>query len=178
MMEESFEEFKNNILNSSHTKNHKIKDSIGVYDIYKHIRKNHWYNIGRPLKEKEFYAVVRGVNKLLADNLAHGKTVKFPFKMGVLELRKHKAGVFFTEEGLKVTYPPDWSETLKLWYEDEEARKKKTLLRIENPWVYSVKYLRFPANYANKHFYQFKVNTFIKRALKENIKQGKTDTLW
>ena len=65
-----------------------VTNSWGVYDAYKLIRKNGWYNIGRPLKEKEFYAIVRGVNKLLAENIINGETVKFPEKMGLLELRK------------------------------------------------------------------------------------------
>ena len=178
-MEETFQEFKNRITNNKGSlKHYKITGSWGIYDAYKHIRKNHWYNIGRPLKEGEFYAIIRGINDLLAENIANGKTVKFPKKMGVLELRKHKAGAFFVDGKLKINYPPDWSETLKLWYEDEEARRNKTILRLENPWVYSVKYLRFPATYENKRFYQFQLNTFIRRALKDNIKQGKIDTLW
>jgi hypothetical protein len=178
-MEETFREFKNRITNNKGSlKHYKITGSWGIYDAYKHIRKNHWYNIGRPLKEGEFYAIIRGINDLLAENIANGKTVKFPKKMGVLELRKHKAGAFFVDGKLKINYPPDWSETLKLWYEDEEARRNKTILRLENPWVYSVKYLRFPATYENKMFYQFQLNTFIRRALKDNIKQGKIDTLW
>jgi hypothetical protein len=178
-MEETFQEFKNRITNNKGSlKHYKITGSWGIYDAYKHIRKNHWYNIGRPLKEGEFYAIIRGINDLLAENIANGKTVKFPKKMGVLELRKHKAGAFFVDGKLKINYPPDWSETLKLWYEDEEARRNKTILRLENPWVYSVKYLRFPATYENKMFYQFQLNTFIRRALKDNIKQGKIDTLW
>ena len=47
-------------------RNYKITNSIGVYDLYKLIRKNHWYDIGRPLKEHEFYAIIRKVNSLLA----------------------------------------------------------------------------------------------------------------
>jgi hypothetical protein len=177
-MEEAYKEYISNLNGKAGRSPRRVSNSFGVYDCYKLMRKNQWYNIGRPLKEKEFYAIIRGVNKLLAENIANGKTVKFPKKMGVLELRKHKAGAFFVDGKLKINYPPDWSETLKLWYEDEEARRNKTILRLENPWVYSVKYLRFPATYENKMFYQFQLNTFIRRALKDNIKQGKIDTLW
>ena len=177
-MEETYQEYISKQKGKAGRSPRKVSNSFGVYDCFKLMRKNHWYNIGRPLKEKEFYAIIRGVNKLLADNIVNGKTVKFPCRMGVLELRKHKAGATFIDGKLKINYPPDWSETLKLWYEDEEARRNKTILRLENPWVYSVKYLRFPATYENKMFYQFQLNTFIKRALKDNIKQGKIDTLW
>jgi hypothetical protein len=177
-MEETFTEFTNRISRSN--KNHKAKvtGSAGVYDLYKLLRKNHWYNIGRPLKEKEFYSIIRGVNRLMADEIANGKTIQFPQRMGALELRKYKVGATLVDGKLRVTYPPDWSETLKLWYEDEEARKNKTILRNNNPYVYYIRFLRDMAIFDNKHFYMFQTNTFIKKALSENIKQGKIDTVW
>ena len=49
------DEFKNKIKKVSSHRVHRINNSVGVYDLYKILRKNHWYNIGRPLTEKEFY---------------------------------------------------------------------------------------------------------------------------
>lgn len=156
----------------------KIKNSFGVYDGYKAIRKHHWYNIGRPVTEKEFYAIIRGINKLIAEELANGQTVDFPAKMGRLELHKYQVGAFFHNNKLKVTYPVDWYNTKKLWEEDEEAKKNKTLMYYTNQWVYFIKYIVSKANYENKSFYQFAPNTFIKRRLGKNIKQKKVDTLY
>lgn len=158
----------------------KVTGSWGIYDAYKLCRKNHWFDIGRPVTEKEFYAIVRGVNRHIADNIANGETIRFPEGMGMLELTKFKCGARLVEGKLKVTYPVDWSETLKLWYNDEEARQNKTLLRNENPWAYQVKYrtLGKNADYENKVFYQFTLNSFIKKALSRNIKQGKIDTIY
>ena len=156
----------------------KIRNSFGTYDCYKLMRKNKWYNIGRPLKEHEFYTIVRGVNDLLAEEIANGNTVAFPERMGKLELRKHKRGVSIVNGKMKVTYPIDWGETMKLWFEDEEAKKKKTLLRRENSHVYHIRYCKYDANYENKIFYEFALNRFIKLALKDNINQGKIDALW
>lgn len=158
--------------------NFKIRNSWGIYDIYKFIRKNHWYDIGRPLKEGEFYAIIRGVNKLLARNIAQGETVVFPENMGRLELRKAPRGVSFVNGKLRNSYPIDWASTKKLWQEDEEESRKKTLIRFEVPMYYSVKYCKGKALYNNKTFYQFMLNTFIRRELKENIVKGKADTLW
>jgi hypothetical protein len=67
---------------------YKITNSIGVYDLYKKVRKNHWYDIGRPLKEHEFYTIIRSINKLLAENIVNGQIVVSPEQMGKLELRK------------------------------------------------------------------------------------------
>lgn len=172
------EEFKNDIIKRNGPKQFKVKNSFGVYDAYKKIRKNKWYDIGKPLKEHEFYSIVREVNKLLADEIANGNTVTFPSRMGVLELRKLKRGVGIVDGKLKVTYPINWDETLRLWFEDEEARKNKTLLRKENEFVYHVKYCKHDATYENKSFYEFALNRSIKKALKENINKGITDSLW
>jgi hypothetical protein len=159
-------------------RNFKVKGSVGVYDMYKAIRKHHWYNIGRPITEKEFYGIIRGINNLLAEELANGQSVDLPDRMGRLELRKYQVGAFFKNGKLKVTYPVDWYSTNKLWEKDEEARKNKTLLYHTNKWVYFIKYCTKKAAYENKIFYQFAPNTFIKRKLSKNIKQNKVDTLY
>ena len=174
---QSFQEFKQQVTRTG-VYNHKVKDSVGVYDMYKKIRKNHWYNIGRPVTEKEFYAIIRGINKLLAEEVALGNTVKFPERMGMLELHKYQAGAGFSDGKLKIPYPVDWNQTLLFWYDNPEARKQKILLRNESPWIYHVKYIKRDATYENKIFYQFKLNTFIRKKLGKNIKQGKIDTIW
>lgn len=173
-----FEEFRTEVLKKRTKKQAKVRGSFGVYDAYKLIRKNKWYDIGRPLKETEFYSIVRETNKLLADEIANGNTVVFPERMGKLELRKIQTGVGIVGGKLKITYPIDWNKTLRLWHEDEEAHRNKTLIRDEQKLVYHVKYCRGEATYENKVFYQFVLNRFIKIALKENIKKGKIDTLY
>lgn len=178
-MQQSFEEFARNIrFPEGKKRNFKVTSSWGIYDIYKHIRKNHWYNIGRPVTEKEFYAIIRGVNKIFAEEVAKGNSIKFPHCMGTLELRKHEVGVSMKKGKLKVTYLPNWNETMKLWYRDEEARKNKVVLRYEEPYLYSIRYNKHDARYENKSFYGFSLNTFIKKALKDNIKNNITDTIW
>lgn len=179
---ETFEEFRRRELNKNvgSKRDFKIKGSWGVYDSYKYIRKNGWYNIGRPLKEGEFYAIIRGINNLLAEEVALGNTITFPANMGRLELRKSKRGVGLVDGKLKITYPIDWAETFKLWYNDEEAHQNKNLMYFENEYVYHVKYLVTGprARYVNKCFYQFALNSFLKKHLSDNIIAGKIDTLW
>jgi alpha-glucosidase (family GH31 glycosyl hydrolase) len=58
-------------------------------------------------------------------------------------------------------------QTITAWYAQNEI-----------PYFYRVKYDVFNATYDNKGFYQFKVNTFIKRDLSKNIREGKVDTAW
>ena len=173
-----YKEFNTKLKKGDQKKHAKVRGSFGVYDIYKLIRKHQWYDIGRPLKEHEFYSIIRSINRLLANEIANGNKVIFPCRMGNLEIRKSKRGVYLIDGKLINTYNVDWGRTMRLWYEDEESRNNKTLIRCENKYVYSVRYNKFNATFENKSFYGFDTNRFIKLALQENIKQGKIDTLY
>lgn len=173
-----YKEFSKMISRKDSPRKAKVTNSFGVYDCYKVIRRHKWYDIGRPLKEHEFYKIIREVNNLLAIEISNGNEVSFPCRMGKLELRKIQSGVSIVDGKLKNTYPINWKDTLRLWFEDEEARKDKTLLRNETDFVFHVKYSKRNANYENQCFYEFTLNRFIKKALKENINKGKIDTLW
>lgn len=174
----NLKEFTSEICKNTSKKNFKVRGSYGVYDVYKALRKQGWSLIGKAVKEHEFYSIIRNVNRLLAKELSEGNTVIFPSRMGKLELRKYTPGVSIIDGKLKIGYPIDWHETIKLWFEDEEAKNKKTLLRREHSDIYRIKYCKHSANYENKSFYEFTLNRFIKKALKENIEQGKIDALW
>lgn len=156
----------------------RVRNSWGVYDAYKHIRKNHWYNLPRKVTEGEFYSIIRMVNTLLADNLSHGYSVEFPSRMGSLELRKHKSGCSIVDGKLRIDYPVDWAETWTLWASDAESYKQRRVKYNENTFTYYTKYRKDNAKYRNKQFYHFALNSTVKRQLKDNIKQGITDTLW
>ena len=80
---------------------HKIRNSIGIYDIYKMLRKNKWLNIGRPLTEHEFYTIIRQVNNNIADNIKKGNTIELPSFMGTFEILKYKSSIKFENGKLK-----------------------------------------------------------------------------
>lgn len=173
-----FKEFQEAIQKKRTKKKVKVSNSWGVYDAYKHIRKNGWFNIGRPLKEYEFYSIIRGINILLSEEIAKGNNIHLYHGMGELELRKTRRGAYIRKGKLTVTYPVDWNKTLRLWYESEEAKMQKVLIRNETKYVYRVKYNKSKAQYKNQCFYEFDTNRFLKQKLKENISKGKTDTIW
>lgn len=156
----------------------KVRNSVGVYDIYKTIRKNGWDGIGKSVPSNEFYAIIRGVNKLLAKELSEGGVVHFPYGLGRLELRKRQNEAKFVDGKLKVFYPVDWYSTLRLWFEDPEARASKTLVRVQNKDRFDIKYNKYGNNFPNKAYYDFAPNRFLKIALKNNIKAGKVDSMY
>lgn len=171
----TLEEFKVEIQGAREPREHKVTGSVGVYDAYKYIRKNKWFNIGKPLTEKEFYSIVRKIGNYLAENLCKGVDVKFPSQMGTLELRKTSPYIGYKEGKLVANLPVDWDATLKLWYEDTEAYQKKQLVKFNEKEVFRVLYNRLNADFNNKSFYEFQVNRNIKRTLKKRIKQGRID---
>lgn len=169
------DEFRRKVLKVDYSRNHKVKNSIGVYDIYKHIRKNKWYDIGQPITEHQFYTIIRQVNNVLADNLLKGNDIVFPNKMGRLEVRKFEPIIRFDDNKLTVRLPIDWDRTLKLWSEDEEAYKERTLVKMEEKEIFKVCYNKTRADFPNKGFYQLQINRDLKIALKKKIKLGNFD---
>lgn len=169
------DEFRKKVLKVSGPRKHKINNSIGVYDCYKSIRKNKWFDIGRPLLEHEFYSIIRTVNNYLADLLSDGQDINLPCRMGRLEIRKYDANISIKNGVIKTNLPIDWDSTLKLWSEDEESYKKRTLIKMVEKEIFKVYYNRGKANYTNKGFFAFDVNREIKKKLKRNIKEGHID---
>lgn len=169
------DDFRRPILKVDGPRKHKVNNSNGVYQAYKYIRKNKWFNIGRPLTEHEFYTIVRQVNNYLADELLHGHDITLPHRLGRIELRKYDARITINDGVLKTNLPVDWDKTLKLWSEDEEAYKERTLVKMEEKEIFKVFYNRRNANYENKSFYEFEVNRDLKRRLKQKIKSGAID---
>ena len=154
---------------------HRIRNSIGIYDIYKMLRKNKWLNIGRPLTEHEFYTIIRQVNNDIADNIKKGNTIELPSFMGTFETIKYKSNIKFEDGKLKTNLPIDWNKTIELWYEDKEAYKNRTLVKMEEKELFKIFYNKGSAEYINKSFYQFKLNRELKLALKQRIKNNQID---
>ena len=159
-------------------KHFKVRNSWGMFDAFRLTRKNGWYSIGHSVKREIYFAIIRRINKLLAHEIACGREVVFPCRMGYIELNKRADCAKMVNGKLKVTYPVDWRKTLELWYNDKEAEKNKVLIRKEQPFTYKTKYNNFRATYNNKAFYSFTLNRYIKLALKDNINQGKVETEW
>lgn len=174
-MKEEIDDFRRRVLKLNESRTHKVRNSNGVYDAYKWVRKNKWLDIGRPLTEHEFYTIVRQVNNLLAENILSGEDIVLPHRLGTIELRKYDTRISFKDGRLVTNLPIDWDRTLKLWSEDEEAYKDRTLVRMEEKETFKVFYNKRTANYENKSFMQFEVNRDLKRRLKQRIKDKAVD---
>ena len=166
--------FRREVLKVNKSRVHKVKNSLGVYDAYKWLRKNKWLDM-EPISEHDFYAIIRAVNKALAKSFLHLGSINLPLRMGEIILRKYHPSITSQDGKIKTNLPVDWDSTLQLWSEDKESYKKRTLIRLEEKEVFKVLYDKSKALYNNKSFYAFSLNRDIKTALKKQLKNGLLD---
>ena len=171
----SLTEFRKEILKVDQHRKTTINNSYGVYDAYKYYRKNKPADKKYILTESQYFAIVRKTNLLLVDELLNQRDIVFPYSMGRLEVRKNTPKVYLDDNKVKSTYPIDWDGTLRLWYEDEEAKENKTILKKKEKAVFRIVYNKSKAFYTNKNYFEFKVNRALKLALRDVIRQGNFD---
>lgn len=166
----TLDEFKKTIKKVSSKREHKIKNSLGVYDAYKYYRTLADYD--KTITSVQYSSIIRKVNTIIGNLLASGQEIPLPARMGKLEIRKKTSIVKLKDNKVVNNFPIDWDATLKLWYSDEEAYNKKILIKQESREVYRVYYNRHNSNYKNKSYYQFKPNREIKLNLKKQVKDN------
>ena len=166
--------FRREVLKVNKSRVHKVKNSLGVYDAYKWLRKNKWLDM-EPISEHDFYAIIRAVNKTLAKSFLHLGSINLPLRMGEIILRKYHPSITSQDGKIKTNLPVDWDSTLQLWSEDKESYKKRTLIRLEEKEVFKVLYDKSKALYNNKSFYTLELNRDIKLSLKKQLKNGLLD---
>lgn len=174
----SEKEFKNKIKKVTGDRNHKVKNSLGVYDAYKYYRRNKPKDPKFILTESQYFAIIRLINNTIAQSIIDGHDFTIPFNLGTLEIRKFDRNITFDSNGnIQTNLPIDWDKTLKLWYEDKNSFKQKKLIRVNTMEIFTIYYNRGKANYNNKSFYEFRINRKLKQGLKNRINKGVIDAL-
>lgn len=154
----------------SGSRKHSITKSYGVNEAYRHYVKS-----GGILTRRQYGEVIRYINSYNREELASGKEIKLPCGFGTLALRKSKRGIKEVDGKLTITYPVDWESTLKLWYEDEEARQRKQLVKSISDTVFMVVYPNKGRTYSNSPFYGFAPGRKLKIRLKDRVKENSVD---
>lgn len=170
-----YKEFRSEIIKNKGKRNHKATHSYGTKQAWRWIKKNKWLDIGQPVTEREFGLIIKAIHKSLKDQLLNCQDIDFPNRMGRIELRKFNTWVGFKDGKLLTNLPIDWNKTIGLWYEDKEAHKNKTLVRMEAKEGFKIRYEKGMATYDNKTFYEFLPNRELKQELRDKIKNGEID---
>ena len=166
--------FRREVLKVNKSRVHKVKNSLGVYDAYKWLRKNKWLDM-EPISEHDFYAIIRAVNKAIAKSFLHLGSINLPLRMGEIILRKYHPSITLQDGKIKTNFPIDWDATLNLWSEDKDSYEKRVLIRAEEREIFKVLYDKSKALYNNKSFYTLELNRDIKLSLKKQLKNGLLD---
>lgn len=172
----TFEEYRLNTLKAKGKKRKSIiKNSHTMKEIWEWINANKWFGIKEKITKKQFGELIRCVHTIYADKLCSGSDVVFPLQMGSVILYKVKTRAEIKEGKIRTGKPVDWSETLKLWYEDKTAKEKKILVRRDCPLLFKIKYCVSKAKYKNKMLYTFRPNRGIKKRLSVLINNNEID---
>jgi hypothetical protein len=84
--------------------------------------------------------------------------------MGTIELRQYPVNYCFKNGKVRTNLPVDWNKTLKLWYEDKESYKNKTLVKMEKKTLFKIYHNKEKCRVPNYYFYTFNINrNIIKR---------------
>lgn len=169
------QEFRSEVLKVKESRHHKVTNSYGSKQMWRWLRKKKWLDLGQPITERQMGYIIKAINESLKDQLLEGKDIVLPHRMGRIELRKFKVRVEIRDGKIVTNLPIDWEKTIRLWHEDEESHKAKTLVRMEAKEGYKIRYDKNEANYENKSFYQFIPNTELKRELRDKILNGEVD---
>ena len=165
-MEQTLSEFRRAI-RGPQTSRQKVTNSWGVYDYYKHYRKNKPEGHKYVLSESQYFAIIRRVNQKLTEALLNAETVVLPLCMGTLEAYK-KPFITKIKDGKAVTNRPiNWDKTIKLWYENPDSYERKDVIYVEAEDQVTVVYDINAARYTNKSFYQFRPIKAFKQALQQ-----------
>ena len=173
----SLKNFSVNIKKANTKKRFKITNSINLKKYWRWLKKNKWLNLSCPITEAQSGIIIKTINNYYKERLLQGREVILPHRMGRLSIKKYHIGVSIRNGKLIIPYKPDWQKTLKLWYEDEEARKNKTLIRFETDTRYKIIYSTHYAVYENKIFYKFTPVRSFKIELKNRCKESDFDVL-
>ena len=154
-----------------------VTNSYGVYDYFKYYRHNRprdksYYK----MNEYQYYKLIRTVNEYLVDLLFKNARVELPNRLGELVIMNNEPRVYFKDGKLKTNRPINWDATIRLWFEDPEAEKKKTLIRWESDRILGIFYKKNNAVYQNKTFYEFQIIRRIKQRLSQAVKEETFDT--
>lgn len=162
-------EFKKRIKKVSDNRNHKIKNSWGVYDAFKWYRKNKPKDKKFVLTESQYFSIIRTLNNKLKELFISKGDLTIPCGLGRLELKKRITKIVIENGKIKTNLPINWDATLKLWCEDKESLNQKKLIRINTPEVFRTYYNKYRATYKYKEFYQFSINRELKKLIKQEI---------
>jgi len=124
-------------------------------------------------KRFECMRIIKGVNNLAMEYIFKGGEFVFPLKFGSLSIVGLHYTHYFRGDKLIPVKPINWQATLKLWEEDEECKKNKTLVRFTDDYIYKFQYKKHPHGLVQFWPMKIEANKARKQELYRLIKANK-----
>lgn len=149
---------------------HKYKADYGLPDYREFYKKR--YN--SDIKSREYSRIIREFNDALTDLIVEDSlTYLLPyirFEINIRKIRRRpriEDGVLINPNGV------DWKSTNELWERSEDAKKKKLLIRYNNPhtsgYVFRMYCKKFRSNVRNRSYFKAISNRKFKNKIKKRI---------
>lgn len=143
-----------------------FKNTGVIPEAYKRYRKSDAEG-QQKLTKQQFHDIVLACNTWIIAQILKGLVVPLPCALGSLEIVK-------TPCKRKRDNRINWLETKRLWMEDEECRRNKTLVRFEEEYIYEVLYLSKGSKLKHRKNHYFMTSRLLKRQIKKQINKGRT----
>lgn len=161
----------------------KVKIDIHTEDFFNYYKKYTFDGNSESkffLTPKQYGAFIKTVFDELTDKIIYENyEFKVPYKMGTICIRKYQKKIKIVDGKVQNNFPVDWNETLKLWERDEEAKRKKVLVKHLNKhsdgFIYKWQWIRNRADIPNRHYWYFRPTRTNKLKLKSAINKGMVD---
>ena len=151
-------------------RNSKIKNCVGVIEGYKWLKKKKWLNVGQEITNHQYRRIIRQLNKELIEELFRRGSVEFPWGLGKLQVRKEKSRISFKDGKIDTNLNIDWGKTVKLWSQDKEAHKNKTLVKCDCKYLYHIFYTKKEtANFKNRIYYKLRLVREVYKRMRDKI---------
>lgn len=121
---------------------------------------------------KTFRKIVRTMGKNIAQLVMDGYVVSLPVQMGSIMISERKRKTKFVNGQVFTDQRIDWNKTVKLWEDDEEARKDKIVVRYTEDKKYTFVHNIGDAKFKNKYFFRLRFNTQMMRKTYGYAKQN------
>jgi hypothetical protein len=165
MIPNNLNDYRRELLKLNESRCTKITKTYYSKYIIRSIKKEYHLDINEDLYSK----IIRRINELLTDLLLEGQIIKFPYNMGILYICSNKGKLYMKDNLLINTSRANWKATIELWYNNEKARKNKTVVKDLTTTIYKVKYSTNKISYKNRQYYSFKTSRTLKNKITNHI---------
>jgi hypothetical protein len=129
-----------------------------------------------PINEKDYVNIANGYMQFLIQKVIEGEEITIPAKLGTMFIQGTKKSLKFNKDGVPLL-PPNWAKTKQLWDSNPEAKQTKKIVYCLNEEtdgvVYKLLWSKNRVPIENKLYYNFILTRANKRAIHQQIKQGK-----